>query len=236
MGLGDMVLTGSDHRDAKGLLKELVKMSQSKLGFFPKTKIREIEYPWFAQRLGDRKASRILDLGAGVCVLPLWLADRGCAVTTVDNHSLVRDPRKKDGWNEWGFLDYSLIDKRIQSFNIDAAKFSPDDRFDRIYSVSALEHMPASIRRKIIGKSRSWLNDGGRMYLSFDLVPNSQALWPLSGGGVVDTVEDHGTFGDVLEELKVAGLRVLETSIMRWIESSRTDLAFVIADNPGGRP
>src|SRR4029077_16029877 len=87
------------------LLDELRRLSNERLGFFPATARRAIEYPWFADRLLDCAGKRILDVGAGVNVLPLWLADRGATVVTVDPHPQVRDPSDKSHWNEWGYLD-----------------------------------------------------------------------------------------------------------------------------------
>lgn len=214
------------------LLLELAKLSRTILGFFPKTIIRTIEYPWFAHRLDTGSPGRVLDLGAGVSVLAFWLAQRGNQVVTIDNHPLRRDPAEKEDWNEWGYLDYGLLDRRITSFNFDAVEFTPDAPFDIIYSVSVVEHMPAKIRRAILNKIPSWLAPGGRLFLSLDLVPGTTELWPLSGGQKVDADGEHGTLDDLAAEITAAGLRILETSLRRSIAGSRTDLAFIEAIRP----
>jgi hypothetical protein len=214
------------------LLLELVNLSRAKLGFYPKTIIRTIEYPWFAHRLDTGSPSRLLDLGAGVSALPLWLAQRKNVVVTVDNHPLHRLPDDKTDWNEWGYLDYSKLDSRITSLNINAKDYAPDEQFDVIYSVSVIEHMPANIRRAIIKKFPDWLAPGGRIFLSLDLIPGTSELWPLSGGQKVDSDGEHGTMDDLLAEMTNAGLRIVETSLRRSIAGSRTDLAFVEATLP----
>jgi hypothetical protein len=222
------------------LLNELIALSREKFGFFPGTIIRTIEYPWFARRLMRHVSGRILDIGAGVNILPLWLAKHGCCVVTIDNHPNVRDPRTRTDWNEWGFLDYGLLEPNLVSLHVNAADFAPDEPFEAIYSVSVLEHMPSEIRKRIISRLATWMAPSGRLYLSFDLVPGTIDLWPLSEGVTVDPEGQHGTLHDLLDELTAAGLRVLETTIRRHIRGSRTDLAFVEAvvdgrtDEPNG--
>jgi len=210
-------------------LLELVDHSRSKLGFFPNTIIRSIEYPWFATRLKDCRHQSILDIGAGICVLPLWLADQGGRVITIDNHPRVRTPPPQNDWSEWGFIDYATLDSRIKSVHGDVASFETGERFDIIYSVSVLEHMPAVVRRATIANIAKWLAPGGRILLSFDLIPQTDELWPLSQGKIVDRDGEHGRLSDVLSELTAAGLRIVETGTRRAIRGSRTDLAFVEA-------
>jgi len=211
------------------ILTDLVALSRDKLGFFPKTVIRALEYPWFAKRMADAAGKRILDVGAGVNVLPFWLAARGAEVVTVDNHPLRRDLADRSNWNEWGFLDYGAMDGRIASFNMDMAKFALGTSFDVIYSVSVIEHMPAATRRAVIGQMAALLAPGARLLLSLDLVPGSDALWPLSEGVRVDVEGAHGSIQDVLAELRGAGLAPLEWGVRREIPGSRTDLLFLIA-------
>jgi 2-polyprenyl-3-methyl-5-hydroxy-6-metoxy-1,4-benzoquinol methylase len=211
------------------LLSELVGLSRTKLGFFPSTIIRTIEYPWFAQRLDRHAGDAVLDVGAGVCVLPLWLAGKGCKVVTVDNHPLVRDTQQKSRWNEWGFLDYSSIDPAITSLQVDASTFEASQPFGAIYSVSVLEHVPGDLRRAILANLKRLLADHGYLYLSFDLVPNTNDLWPLSEGKTVETPDVHGRLVDVQAELRDAGFQVLEATTRRHMEGSRTDLAFIVA-------
>src|SRR5712692_6498816 len=81
-------LAASDRAD---LLRELVDVSHAAFGFFADQFTYTINYPWVAARLeGLPAGSRVLDFGAGVSPMPLWLADRGVLVDTVDNHPIER--------------------------------------------------------------------------------------------------------------------------------------------------
>jgi len=211
-------------------LLALVAQSRAHIGFFPRTIIRCIEYPWFAARLGALKPGSVLDLGAGLSVMPFWLADEGWDVLTVDLHPLDRTYQPRHEWNEWGYLDYASLDRRISSHHVDAALFSPEKPLDVIYSVSVIEHMPAQVRRSVIARFRDWLKPGGHLLLSVDLVPDTDLLWRWSEGVAVDPEDLHGTFTTLLQELADAGLDVSETDIRRRIEGSRTDLGFIVAN------
>src|SRR5215210_5592570 len=73
---------------------------------------------------------RILDIGAGISPLPVWLARRGCFVHTVDGHRITRVLPATDDWNGWGFLDYHELDERITSHNCPIQEFKPGFSFD----------------------------------------------------------------------------------------------------------
>lgn len=209
------------------LLLELVRLSREKLSFFPQTIIRSIEYPWFAHRMKSVAGLHVLDVGAGVNVLPFWLANIGANMTTIDLHSMIRNPTDKSGWNEWGFLDYSLLEEKITSFNMDMNDYEPALVFDIIYSVSVIEHMPAIERRKIITKMANCLKTGGKILLSIDLIPKTDELWLLSEEVIVDPTAPHGSLQDVLNELENNGLTIIECTTSRNIPNSRTDVSFI---------
>lgn len=212
------------------LLNELVALSRDKLGFYPSTIIRTIEYPWFARRLERHAGERVLDVGAGVCGLPLWLADQDCAVTTVDPHRLVRDPdNRDDNWNEWGFIDYGRIDPRITALQVDASTYDAPEPFGAIYSVSVLEHLPADLRRSIFANLQRQLAPGGRLYFSFDLVPDTDDLWLLSEGKQVEDPAIHGTIESIVGELEALGFLISEFTTIRHISGSRTDIVMLEA-------
>jgi 2-polyprenyl-3-methyl-5-hydroxy-6-metoxy-1,4-benzoquinol methylase len=212
------------------LLGKLAALSRDALGFFPRTTIRMIEYPWVAARLQAAVGLRILDVGAGISVVPLWLATIGARVVTVDGHPLIRDPlSNRSGWNEWGYLDYHALDPRIQSENCLVQALDTSDSFDVIYSVSVIEHMPAAARRNAVATCARLLVPGGRLLLTLDLVPGTEALWTLSEGVVVDPDTPHGTIGDFLQELADCGFHVAEQTLVRNIPDSRTDLLMLDA-------
>jgi 2-polyprenyl-3-methyl-5-hydroxy-6-metoxy-1,4-benzoquinol methylase len=211
------------------LLLELMDRSRSAFGFFPATVSRCIEYPWFLANLHDlTPTASILDLGAGVSALPLALADRGFAVTTVDSDEKIRDPSDTRGWNEWGFLDYSVLDSQVTSVHgpFESARL---ERQDAIISVSAIEHVPASIRLAMLNRAVDLLAPTGLLLLSMDLVPGSNHLWNLREGIQVEEPGDHGTVTTVLDELESLGFDVDSVETRTTIPGSRTDLALVRA-------
>lgn len=218
---------GVGHCPTPNLLLELVQMSRQTLCFFPNTIVRTLEYPWIAERLRNYKGRRILDVGAGVNVLPLWLAAQGAHVVTVDNHQVVHRPGDSDSWNEWGFLDYAAFDSRISSRHQDVLALDDADSFDAIYSVSVVEHISAAHRREVIAALQRLLRCDGRLLLTLDLVPDSDALWPLSEGRTVDPEEPHGDLTAVFDELHTAGFTIRESKVVRGIPGSRTDLALI---------
>ncbi|SFA50009.1 Methyltransferase domain-containing protein [Paracoccus halophilus] len=211
------------------LLVDIVAMGRRHLGFFPKTIIRCIEYPWIAARMPRPEGLRVLDMGAGVAPLPLWLAQQGARVTTVDGHSLIRTPPAPANWNEWGYLDYGLIDDRIRSHNCLMQDLPDAGPFDLIYSVSVIEHIPAEARRAALAAMRDRLVPGGRLLLTLDLIPGTDRLWDLSEGKRVDEDRPHGTIAEFRAELEALGLTVTEQVLFRAIAGSRTDLLMVDA-------
>jgi SAM-dependent methyltransferase len=211
-------------------LRSLVERARTTIGFFPAHNPRALEYPWILANLPrDLRGLRILDVGAGVNPLPFVLADRGAMVTTVDSHPLTRTIADRGDWNEWGFLDYATIDARIRSLrsNYEDARFA--EQFDAIFSVSAIEHIPASNRRLWLDQFARQLRIGGVLLLTVDLVPNSEALWDRSEGKLVEATYVHGEFATMLEELDRAGFAIDGTDIQRAIADSPVEVGFVSA-------
>ena len=215
----------------RSLLVETILVSLQTFGFFTGTAPRYLEYPWVIENVLRTPApGTVLDVGAGLSPVPLILASRGWAVTTIDYSRTKRDLAQAGTLNEWGFLDYREVDQRIRSFNQDfsRAEFAPDS-FDVIYSVSVIEHMPAAIRRDVFGAAGRYLKSGGTFVLTLDLVPGNLRLWNRNLGKIVETPEAHGTLDDVLRELREAGLDTDHFEIHRNLPRSRTDIVFLRA-------
>ena len=148
-------------------------------------------------------------------------------VDTIDNAGFVRALPADENWNEWGFLDYSVIDPRISSFNIAVTEFEPATKYDAIFSVSVISHMPTPIRETMLSRCRSWLQKEGKLLLAFDLIPGTDTLWDK--GGSNETSEQHGTFRAVEDQLRQLGFRISESRSGRNVWKSRTDLYFLAA-------
>jgi 2-polyprenyl-3-methyl-5-hydroxy-6-metoxy-1,4-benzoquinol methylase len=94
-------------------LEEIVFKSRQHLGFFSRTPSRALEYPWVVEQLRVPPGQRIVDLGAGVSVLPLVLSEMGHSITTIDYSAKIVNDFPREKWNEWGFLDNSAISNDI---------------------------------------------------------------------------------------------------------------------------
>jgi glycosyltransferase involved in cell wall biosynthesis/protein-L-isoaspartate O-methyltransferase len=212
-------------------LHECVSLSRSELGFFPDHLPRCIEYPWVLRELRSigKPAMRVLDVGAGVNVLPLILADAGHSVTTVDNHDQRREPGDRHSWTEWGYLDYANLRPGIASHQQDFLAYGPSERFDVIYSVSVVEHLPADARRAWLRRMATLLAPGGELLLTVDLVPRSRQLWRLSAGREVESVPLHGTLDDVCDELGRVGFVITQTIVHDTLPESRVGVALLRA-------
>lgn len=87
---------------------------------------------------------RALESGSGATPLPLWLAHIGYHVTCID-----LDPGLKEVWDSCGVAREGRV--RFQAADMESLPF-PDEHFDLVYSVSALEHTgnPDSAVRELI--------------------------------------------------------------------------------------
>lgn len=189
----------------KLLLHELSEISRSHFDFFTKHTPRAFEYVWLIENITKPIADKkILDVGAGLNPLPLYLASQLAQVYTVDNSSFVRDPSKnKSEWNEWGYYPYSLVNPNIQSHNVDINELDwEDELFDIVYSISVIEHVPATARRALFNRLAKWTKPGGEVLLTIDLYKGQQNLWNYNYGAVVEDVSTHGNLENILHELR----------------------------------
>ena len=195
------------------LLDDLVACSRENFGWFTKHSLRSIEYPWIVAQSKDL-GPKMLDVGAGVSPLPIYLTERcGKQVTTVDYNEVIVKRERVASNNEWGYLDYSQFDKRISSFNKNIADFSDDASYDIIYSVSVIEHMPADIRRMMWGVFDRLAKKKASILLTIDLYGRSLDLWNFDRGVECEPIAVHGTMGDMINELGAHGfeLKFVET-------------------------
>ncbi len=210
------------------LLRELVEISRAAFGFFVDQFTQTINYPWVAARLEDLSAgSRVLDVGAGVSPMPLWLANRGVLVDTVDNHPITRTLPPAEDWNAWGFFDYRQLHLNAASHHEAIGEFHSACRFDAVYSICVLAHMSRVMREDTLRRCRGWLRSGGRLLLTIDLIPSTDFLWNRSEGREVEPLLVHGTADDVVRQLTSVGFRLNQSRVLRTLRRSRTDLLLI---------
>lgn len=211
------------------ILTSLVALSRKSFGFFNKTLSRSVEYPYIIKTIGAIVGKHVLDVGAGVSPLPLYLALHGATVVTVDNSATVRQPDcDRHEWNGWGFFDYGQLNDNIASLNRDICdiEFSAE-QFDCIYSVSVLEHMSAESRRAMWGRMSPWVKESGLLLLTLDLVPETECLWNYCEGKLVEQSDLHGDTKAVEAELNKEGFGLDECKILRMAPESMTDIALL---------
>jgi SAM-dependent methyltransferase len=210
------------------LLRQLVDTSRRAFSFFTSHYPHTINYPWVARTLEDLpRRSRVLDIGAGVSPLPLFLAERGALVDCVDPHPTVRTPPPADDWNEWGLFDYRRVHPNLTAHNCTIAEFSPSGSFNVIYSVSVLAHMPSLVREEALQRCRELVQPGGILLLAVDLIPATDFLWNWSEGREVEPPEQHGRTDEILEQLALLSFEINEARVARNVPKSRTDLLFI---------
>jgi 2-polyprenyl-3-methyl-5-hydroxy-6-metoxy-1,4-benzoquinol methylase len=210
------------------LLDEIVSLSRDKFGWYTHQRLRGLEYPWIVSNISTIAGAKILDIGSGVSPLPILLAGKGASVTTVDYSDLIRDPSERESWNEWGFLDYSFFDPRIQSFNVSILNLSLAFSVDCIYSISVIEHMPAEVRRGFLAKVASLSSSGGQLLVTVDLEPSSNRLSNRDRGKIVEDPDLHGSLADIENEIRQF-YSIEKTEIIRRLSDKAGDAAFIRA-------
>lgn len=215
--------------ESPDILLDLAALSRKHFGFFNKTLSRSVEYPHIVEMIGAIAGKQILDVGAGLSPLPIYLALHGATVVTVDNSATVRQPGcDRHAWNGWGFFDYGQLNDNIVSLNQDISniEFSAE-KFDCIYSVSVLEHISAESRRAMWARMSPWLKESGLLLLTLDIVPKTELLWNYCEGKVVEQSDLHGDIKAVREELAKEAFNLDNCKILRMAPESMTDIALL---------
>ena len=211
------------------LLLETVTFSRVNFAWYTKHYPRLYEYPWLLEKLGrNLQGMKIADFGAGVTPLPLQLAQRGANVFTIDKHEIKRDTQQIEKANEWGFFDYAVLDNMIQSYNqaLDENTFEKES-LDVWYSISVVEHMPAFVRRAIFNIMADSLKSSGQLFLTIDLVKDSNKLWNMAEGKIVEDENEHGTLESFVNELEELGFEIKEKEIYIMPKNERVDIAMI---------
>lgn len=96
--------------------------------------VRHTEYPWAITNAYLDKPMKILDIGSGASVFPIYLASKGHEVYATDNDEILMN-RVSPKLAEWSrtFVNYKVGD--VIKINFD------ENTFDRVFCISVLEHL-----------------------------------------------------------------------------------------------
>lgn len=128
------------------------------------------EYPWALERAALEPGARVLDVGAGDSIFPVYLARQGYAVTAVDlefDGSLGR----RHGVE----IDYLKAD--MTSLPI------PMESFDAVFCISVIEHLPDEGVPRALSEMWRVLRPGRPLLLTTDYYEDAEAeIWHRSPG------------------------------------------------------
>ena len=198
-------------------------------GFYPDHAPRLWEYPVVAHLVAEHlpPGSRLVDVGAGVTPLAPFLTRRGYQVDTVDPSLTIRRWPPQPDWNEWDFLDYGSAGLAHRSWNCTLGELPASPPFDGVYSISVIEHLPATVRRKLLADISTRTRTGGLVVLTVDLVRGSDDLWNRNLEIEVEDAAAHGTFQDVIEECALVGLELFRDDTVRDWDETRVDIGLL---------
>lgn len=137
--------------------------------FQPNNDTRTFEYPWAHEALDPKPGCRVLEIGGSLAGFQFVLDKEGCQVVNVDPGE---DARGR-GWPVRPEVFRRLncgLGTRVELRNcfMDEAKLE-DEAFDRVLSISVLEHIPDPDLETIFKEVRRVLKPGGLFVITLDL-------------------------------------------------------------------
>lgn len=159
-------------RVARRLAPSLVAANPRVAGLFAyqgNNDTRAVEYPWAFYATPLSPGLRVLEIGGGLSGFQFVLDREGLDVTNVDPGEAASGL----GWP----CDQAHVDRLNRAFRtsvvlrnttLDAAGI-PDASVDRVFSISAIEHIPAEEHPLLGSEIRRVLKPGGYVVLTIDL-------------------------------------------------------------------
>lgn len=150
--------------------------------------IRRTEYPWAIKNGKLDKTMKILDVGSGISIFPIYLASKGHNVSSIDFDEILMNRvspelAKLSGVN----VKYSFGDATKINFE--------DESFDRVFCISTIEHLEEefvngeyvnqhkkNLDIKAIGEMLRVLKPEGMLIMTFDWSenPNDHRAYKLN--------------------------------------------------------
>jgi 2-polyprenyl-3-methyl-5-hydroxy-6-metoxy-1,4-benzoquinol methylase len=136
-------------------------LKASNVEFYHKMSLQRLwEYAMAICYSGIKNGARVLDAGSGGSIFPAILNKKGCDVYVIDLEN------ERINWTK-GIASFLKIDLHCDVINMAELPFKKNF-FDKIYSVSVIEHIYERERRKALKEMARVLKPGGIMVLSFD--------------------------------------------------------------------
>lgn len=163
----------------KGLLRSKNLHYTSSAGMFakntytPESEKRKLwENAWVVAHSGVKAQDKVLDIGGASTAFVFYLASLGCSVKVIDND-----------WSCCGMIYNTKYVARKMNWDIEAldrdiSKPIPfaDNSFDRVFSICTLEHLPSSVRRKMMQEVARVLKPAGIAGFTIDYGPDRKVL------------------------------------------------------------
>jgi len=128
--------------------------------------IRKLEYSFILDNLVPNDDLNILDVGSGITILPHVISRIGCKVDALDPA-----PEWKLATTEIGQIYNRFYDSDVNYINDYVFSIQGNELYDRIISVSVLEHLPSSEIGRTLDKIIALLKPGGRLIFTIDYCP-----------------------------------------------------------------
>lgn len=119
--------------------------------------------PWIEEAGSFQRGQRVIEVGGAYSLLPKYLADRyGVEAWVGDDFGAATGSSMWSRWGDPGSLPerYPQVRYVFEPFGGFSAEY-PDAYFDRVFSVSTLEHIPRPQRLEVLRDMHRCLRPGG---------------------------------------------------------------------------
>ena len=133
---------------------------------------RAFEYPWAFQAAGIQPGMRVLEVGGSLSGFQFVLSELGCSVVNVDpglEATGVGWPCDQNSLRELNALFGTSVE--LRNCVIEEAALE-EGTYDRVFSVSVLEHLPEKEITEVMKHAYRCLKPGGLFILTVDLFLN----------------------------------------------------------------